>query len=110
MPATGPWDLATFKGKCGYGATLGVAPATNRLGSGRILDAGTTSPTVLPDGNVVFGAYTRYNIARGHTYKLRQSDGHILATYDFGWDDTTAVVPHADRRDSILIHNHHYHH
>ncbi len=110
MAATGPWDLASFKGKCRRGAAVGVDPATNRPGSGRILDSGTASPTVLPDGNVVFGAYTRYNIARGHTYKLRQSDGQILATFDFGWDDTVAVLNHNDDNGgySIVMKDNHY--
>jgi outer membrane protein assembly factor BamB len=111
MPATGPWDLATFKGKCRRGAALGIDPATNRPGSGRILDSGTSSPTVLPDGSVLFGAYTRYNIARGHTYKLRGSNGQILATYDFGWDDTAAVFrSDATNPDSysIVMKDNHY--
>ena len=95
------------KGKCRNGANFGVDPSTNRRGSGRILDAGTSSPLVLPDGNVYFGAYTRYNIARGHAYKLRGSDGAILANYDFGWDDTQAVFQH-DGTYSIVMKDNHY--
>jgi len=95
------------KGKCRNGANVGVDPSTNRRGSGRILDAGTSSPVVLPDGNIYFGAYTRYNIARGHAYKLRGSDGAILATYDFGWDDTQAVFQH-DGTYSIVMKDNHY--
>jgi outer membrane protein assembly factor BamB len=99
------------KGKCRNNANLGVDPSTNRPGDGRILDAGTSSPTVLPDGNIVFGAYTRYNIARGHTFKLRGSDGAILATYDFGWDDTMAVLRREDDDSggySIVMKDNHY--
>jgi len=95
------------KGKCRNAANFGVDPSTNRRGSGRILDAGTSSPVVLPDGNVYFGAYTRYNIARGHAYKLRGSDGGILADYDFGWDDTQAVFQH-DGTYSIVMKDNHY--
>jgi hypothetical protein len=95
------------KGKCRNTANFGVDPSTNRAGSGRILDAGTSSTVVLPDGNVYFGAYTRYNIARGHAYKLRGSDGTILATYDFGWDDTQAVLQH-DATYSIVMKDNHY--
>jgi len=95
------------KGKCRNDANFGVDPSTNRPGSGRILDAGTSSPVVLPDGNIYFGAYTRYNIARGHAYKLRGSDGGILATYDFGWDDTQAVFQH-DGTYSIVMKDNHY--
>jgi hypothetical protein len=111
MPTSGPWDLATFKGKCRHGANVGVDPSTNRLGDGRILDAGTSSPTVLPEGAILFGAYTRWNIARGHSYKFRQSDGAILNTYDFGWDDTPAVLRHGGDEDSsysIVMKDNHY--
>jgi hypothetical protein len=93
------------KGKCRNDANFGVDPSTNRRGSGRILDAGTSSPVVLPDGNILFGAYTRYNIARGHSYKL-SSNGAILATYDFGWDDTPAVFPHGGTYSIVLKDNH----
>jgi len=107
FPANPPWDLATFKGKCRFGAHDGVDPATNRPGSGRINDAGSSSPVVLPDGNVYFGAWGRYNVSRGHAYKLRGSDGTILATYDFGWDDTQAVFQH-DGTYSIVMKDNHY--
>jgi len=99
------------RGACRFGATVGVDPSTNRPGSGSILDAGTSSPTILPDGHIVFGAYTRYNIARGHSYKLHHADGRILATYDFGWDDTPAVLRHAEEDSSaysIVIKDNHY--
>ena len=115
VPPTPPYDLATFKGKCRHGANFGVDPSTNRMGDGRILDSGTSSPVVLPDGNVYFGAYTRYNIARGHAYKLHGSNGAILATYDFGWDDTQAVLRHGEGDDdegggsySIVMKDNHY--
>ena len=114
VPPTPPFDLATFKGKCRKGANVGVDPSTNRLGDGRVLDSGTSSPVVLPDGNSYFGAYTRYNNARGHAYKLRGSDGAVLATYDFGWDDTQAVLRHGEDDDdgggsySIIMKDNHY--
>ena len=105
-PATGPYDLATFKGKCRVGATVGVDPATNRPGSGRINDAGTSSPVVLPDGNVYFGAWGRYNVSRGHAFKLSGSNGAILATYEFGWDDTQAVYQHGGTYSIVMKDNH----
>jgi hypothetical protein len=95
------------KGKCRNGANIGVDPATNRAGSGRILDEASSSPVVLPDGNVVFGAYSRYNVSRGHSYKFNGSTGAILATYDFGWDDTPAVFQH-DTSYSIVTKDNHY--
>jgi hypothetical protein len=107
FPVSPPWDLATFKGKCRFGASDGVDPATNQPGSGRINDAGTSSPVVLPDGNVYFGAWGRYNVSRGHAYKLNGSNGAILATYDFGWDDTQAVFQH-DGTYSIVMKDNHY--
>lgn len=106
VPPNPPYDLATFKGKCRHGANFGVDPATNRAGSGRINDAGTSSPVVLPDGNVYFGAWGRYNVSRGHSFKLRGSDGAILATYDFGWDDTQAVFPHGGTYSIVMKDNH----
>ena len=71
------------------------------------MDAGTSSAVVLPDGNIYFGTYTRYNAARGHAFKLRGSDGSILGTYDFGWDDTPAVLRHG-RTYSIVMKDNHY--
>jgi outer membrane protein assembly factor BamB len=106
-PASPPYDLATFKGKCRFGAPDGVDPATNRPGSGRINDAGTSSAVVLPDGNIYFGAWGRYNVSRGHAFKLSGSTGAILATYDFGWDDTQAVFQH-DGTYSIVMKDNHY--
>jgi hypothetical protein len=107
MPTIGPWDLATFKGKCRFGANVGVDPSTNRRPAGRILDSGTSSPTVLPDGHILFGAYNRYNIARGHSFKLRASDGAVVGNqYDFGWDDTPAVLPRGDSYSIVMKDNH----
>jgi hypothetical protein len=95
------------KGSCRFGANFGVDPATNRPGSGRINDAGTSSPLVLPDGNIYFGAWGRYNVSRGHAFKLSGSNGAVLATYDFGWDDTQAVFQH-DGTYSIVMKDNHY--
>ena len=101
------FPLETWKGKCRFGASDGVDPATNRAGSGRINDAGTSSPVVLPDGNVYFGAWGRYNVSRGHAFKLNGSTGAIMATYDFGWDDTQAIFQH-DGTYSIVMKDNHY--
>jgi len=106
MPANPPWDLTKFKGKCRIGATVGVDPATNRRGSGRINDAGTSSPVVLPDGNVYFGAWGRYNVSRGHAFKLNGANGAIMATYDFGWDDTQAIFQHNGTYSIVMKDNH----
>ena len=58
---------------------------TNDLPAGRVSDVSSSSPVVLPDGGVLYGAVTSYNYARGHLFKFG-SDGRALATYDFGWD------------------------
>ncbi len=95
------------KGKCSFDAPTGVDPATNQMPAGRVNDSGTSSPTVLPDGSVLYGSYTRYNIARGHLFKFSAS-GQFQAFFDFGWDDTLAVVPRDDDRFSIVMKDNHY--
>jgi len=95
------------KGKCNFGAHMGVDPTTNRPGDGNVLDVSSSSPTVLPDGNVLYGSYTRYNIARGHLIKFNGSTGAVTAYFDFGWDTTPAVLAH-DGTYSIVIKDNHY--
>jgi len=91
---------------CRLGATMGVDPTTNALGSGVILDQGSSSPTVLPDGSVVFGALTNYNAFRGHLFKF-DANGNFTGAYDFGWDSTPGVYPH-NGTYSIVIKDNHY--
>ena len=93
-------------GGCRDGAKNGVDPATNDLPAGRVSDLSSSSPLVLPDGSVAYGAFTSYNYSRGHLFKF-SSDGRILAAYDFGWDITPAVFPH-DGAYSILVKDNHY--
>jgi len=96
------------KGKCSYNAPTGVDPDTNQMPAGRILDSGTSSPTVLPDGSILFGGYTRYNIARGHLFKF-SSSGQFQHFFDFGWDDTVAVLRHEDEGSfSVVMKDNHY--
>lgn len=93
------------KGKCNFGAPIGVEPETNHAGTARVLDQSSSTPTVLPDG-VLYGAYSRYNIARGHLVKFDFS-GNFVASFDFGWDSTPAVYSHGGTY-SILIKDNHY--
>ena len=93
-------------GGCREGTAIGVDPATNRLPAGRVSDNGTSSPVVLPDGSVLYGAITRYNWARGHLMRFG-SDGEFLAAYDFGWDVTPAVRVH-DGSWSVISKDNHY--
>jgi hypothetical protein len=91
---------------CRTGATIGVDPATNDRPAGRVRDAGTSSPVVLPDGNILVGVSTGYNFSRGHLFKFT-NQGSFLATYDFGWDITPGVFEH-DGTYSIVIKDNHY--
>jgi hypothetical protein len=98
------------KGKCNFGAHTGVDPTTNRPGDGNVLDQSSSSPTVLPDGNVLYGSYTRYNIARGHLIKFNGQSGVVMAYFDFGWDTTPAVYTSDEDEGSyhIVIKDNHY--
>ncbi len=93
-------------GGCRTAATFGVDPATNQPPAGRILDQSSSSPVVTPDGGVIYGAYTRYNFARGHMFRF-DADGTFMAAYDFGWDSTPAIFQH-DGTYSIVIKDNHY--
>jgi hypothetical protein len=99
------------KSTCKFGAVtdvnFGFDPTTNRPGDGNVLDQSSSSPTVLPDGNVLYGAYTRYNVARGHLIKFSGASGAVMASFDFGWDSTPAVFTH-DGTYSIAIKDNHY--
>jgi hypothetical protein len=88
-------------GGCRLGATPGVDPAQNTKPAARVLDDSSSSPTVTPDGSILYGAYTRYDFARGHLLKFNSS-GAYLAAYSFGWDSTPAIYTH-DGTYSIII-------
>ena len=94
-------------GGCIAGAHAGVDPATNAQPAGRVIDQSSSSPTVAPDGSVLYGAYSRYNYARGHLFKF-SSAGGFLAAYDFGWDTTPAILSHADGSYSVVEKDNHY--
>jgi outer membrane protein assembly factor BamB len=94
----------TASNACRAGATLGVDPNTNQPGSGAVLDDSTSSPVVLPDGSVLYGAYTNYNGARGHLIRF-SSTGAIVANYDFGWDTTPAVWEHGGTYSIVMKEN-----
>src|SRR5205807_334795 len=53
-------------GTCSEGAHLGVDPTDNLPGSGAVIDLSTASPVVLPDGTILYGAFTIYNDSNGH--------------------------------------------
>ena len=91
---------------CRFGANFGVDPATNQKPAGRVIDQSSSSPVVTPDGGVIYGAYTRYNFARGHMFRF-DATGNFVAAFDFGWDSTPAVYQH-DSTYSVIIKDNHY--
>ena len=93
-------------GACRPGARAGVDPLTNEPPSARASDSSSSAPVVLPDGSVLYGAFTSYNGSRGHLLKL-DAAGVVVATHDFGWDVTPAVYRH-DGTYSIIIKNNSY--
>jgi hypothetical protein len=93
-------------GGCRTGAHTGVDPAQNRPGAGRVIEDGTYSPTIAPDGSIFFGTYARYNWAQGHMLKF-SSSGQFLASYIFGWDITPAIYSH-DGTYSVVMKDNHY--
>jgi hypothetical protein len=83
----------------------GRDPATNDAPAARVLDSSSSSPVALPDGGVLYGAYTRYNLARGHLLRLGP-DGTFLGAYDFGWDSTPALWRHGGTWSVVTKDNH----
>jgi hypothetical protein len=77
-------------GGCRAGATTGVNPLDNELGSGYVVDNATSSPVVAPDGRILYGALTRYNYQQGHLMMF-EPDGRYVNSYSFGWDITPAI-------------------
>jgi hypothetical protein len=84
----------------------GAAPC---IASGVILyipDLASSSPTVTPDGSVLYGVLSNDGTFRGDLLKL-DSLGNLAATYNFGWDSTPAIYPH-DGSYSVIIKDNHY--
>lgn len=106
LVAIAPANDPNQPNSCRNGANFGVDPLTNAKGSGSIPDQASSTPTVLPDGSILFGGLTNYAASRGHLFKF-DSSGNFLAAYDFGWDSTPAVYQHGGTY-SILIKDNHY--
>lgn len=104
VPLDGDADMHKYD--CRPGTTMGVDPHTGELPAGRIIDQSSSSPVALPDGGVLYGAYTAYNGERGHLFKL-DAAGKPAGLYDFGWDYTPAVWQHAGSY-SIVVKDNHY--
>jgi len=93
-------------GGCRAGANTGVDPSTNQPPAGQAIDLGSSTPVVTPDGSVLYGAFTRFNFARGHLFKF-SANGDFLASFDFGWDITPAIYPH-NGTYSVIVKDNHY--
>jgi hypothetical protein len=100
LPASGT------PGGCRLGTTPGVDPFQNTKPAARVLDDASSSPTVAPDGSILYGSYTRYDFARGHLLKF-SALGQFLGSYSFGWDSTPAVYLH-NGTYSIIIKDNEY--
>ena len=98
--------VTNLPNSCRFGTTVGVDPTTNANGAGSIIDEASSSPTVLPDGSVIFGATDNYNFGRGHLFHF-DAQGNYLNAYTFGWDSTPGVYAH-NGTFSILIKDNHY--
>lgn len=80
--------------------------AGGALGSARLSDLGSSSPTVLPDGSVLFGTISTIIGSRGNLFHF-DALGAFLGSYDFGWDSTPAVYVHGGTF-SIIIKDNYY--
>jgi hypothetical protein len=92
-------------GGCRPGVTVGFDPEINGPGPGRMIDDGSSSPTVAPDGSIIFGASTRYNWAQGHLMKF-SSTGQFQGAYEFGWDVTPGIYSHGTTYSIVTKDNH----
>jgi outer membrane protein assembly factor BamB len=91
---------------CREGATQGVDPNTNESGSAWLVDYFSSSPTVLPDGSILFAGITLYGAGEAHTMKF-SSSGRFVAAYPYGSDLTPSVYTH-DGTYSILLKQNNY--
>ena len=105
LPIAAP-GVTNEANSCRNGTTVGVDPTTNAPGSGTITDLASSSPTILPDGSIVFGALDNYNFSRGHLFRF-DSQGNYLGAYGFGWDSTPGVYVHGNTF-SVVIKDNHY--
>ena len=91
-------------GGCRAGANFGVDPGVNHAGGGRVLDDSSASPTVAPDGSILFGTYSRYNYAQGHLMQF-SATGQYLGAYRFGWDLTPGISSHGASYSIVIKDN-----
>lgn len=105
LPIAGP-GVTDLPNSCRYGTAVGIDPTTNTYGSGWLTDQASSSPVVLPDGSVIFGAMDNFNFNRGHLFHF-DAQGNYLNAFPFGWDSTPGVYEH-DHTYSIIVKNNNY--
>lgn len=101
-----PQGVNNEANSCRFGTRVGVDPTTNQFGAGNVSDQSSSTPTVLPDGSILYGVTDNYNYSRGHAMHF-DAQGHYLNAYSFGWDSTAAAYPH-DGTYSVVIKDNHY--
>ena len=95
-----PPGVTNMPNSCRNGTTVGVDPTTNAPGSVSPVDVASSSPTVAPDGSILFAALTDYNVL-GHLLHF-DAQGNYLNAYSWGWDTTPGVYVH-DQTYSVVI-------
>jgi outer membrane protein assembly factor BamB len=95
------------RNQCRFGTVPGVDPATNMAPAGVVLDGSTSSPVVMPDGDVLYGTSTAYNRQRGHLMQFTRH-GRFIASFDFGFDSTAAIWVGRDGRPHVVTKDNHY--
>ena len=99
-------SLRASRQACGR-SVLKALPNCGPEGQGLIAavdDRATSSPTVVPDGGVVYGAKTNWDGFRGRLFRFA-SNGDLVAVYPFGWDTTAAVYEQGNSYSLITKEN-----
>src|SRR5262249_10610219 len=81
VPDDGDNDQHAFD--CTPGSPMGIDPRTGLAPAMAADDSSTSSPVVLPDGDILYGAVSYYNGARGHMLKFDRH-GRFKTSFDFG--------------------------
>ena len=70
-------------------------------------DEASSTPTVLPDGSVLFGCGSIITTTAAGIFFTSMPQGNYLNAYTFGWDSTAGVYQH-DGTYSVVIKDNHY--
>ncbi len=72
--------------------------------TGEVTDSSSSSPSVTPDGSILYGALSTDDSGRGHLMKFSPS-GKYMTAYSFGWDETPAIYAHNGTYSVIIKDN-----